>query len=54
LCGACQWKPLLRGSVLNTVLPNNLEPVSKWSDQAAAWTDIAQEIEKRIKTHFAV
>ncbi|MBL7827199.1 MAG: SIR2 family protein [Saprospiraceae bacterium] len=48
----CQWKPLLRGPVLNAVLPNNLEPVSKWADPAEAWTDVAQEIEKRIKIHF--
>ncbi len=52
LGGICQWKPLLRGPVLNAVLPNNLEPVSKWSDSAAAWTDVAQEIERRIRTHF--
>jgi hypothetical protein len=54
LGGVCQWKPLFRGPVLNAVLPNNLEPVSKWNDQTAAWTDIAQEIEKRINIHFAV
>jgi len=52
LGGICQWKLLLRGAIMNAVLPNNLEPVSKWSDPAAAWTDIAQEIERRIKTHF--
>lgn len=53
LSGPCQWKPLLRGPVLNAVLPNNLEPVSKWADPVEAWTDVAQEIEKRIKIHFA-
>jgi hypothetical protein len=52
LGGICQWKPLLRGPVMNAVLPNNLEPVSKWTDPAAAWTDIAQEVERRIRTHF--
>lgn len=53
LGGVCQWKPLLRGPVMNAVLPNNLEPVSKWTDPAAAWTDVAAEIERRIKTHFS-
>lgn len=53
LVGACLWKPLLRGPVLNAVLPNNLEPVSKWTDPAAAWADVAAEIERRIKTHFS-
>ncbi|MCE7923389.1 MAG: hypothetical protein DYG98_10050 [Haliscomenobacteraceae bacterium CHB4] len=53
LGGVCQWKPLLRGPVLNAVLPNNLEPVSKWADPAAAWTDVVTEIERRIKTHFS-
>jgi len=50
--GACQWKPVLRGPILNNVLPNNLTPVSQWPDPAAAWTDVATEIERRIKTHF--
>lgn len=53
LGGVCQWKPLLRGPVLNAVLPNNLEPVSKWADPAAAWTDVVTEVERRIKTHFS-
>lgn len=52
LGGVCQWKPLIRGAVLNAVMPNNLEPVSKWADPAAAWTDILEEVERRIKTHF--
>ncbi len=54
ICGACQWKPLLRGPILNNVLPNNLTPISQWPDPAAAWTDIATEIERRIKTHFSL
>ena len=53
LIGKCMWKMVLKGPLVNAVVPNNSEPVSSWPDPAAAWTDIAQEIERRIKTHFS-
>ncbi|MBK7935778.1 MAG: SIR2 family protein [Lewinellaceae bacterium] len=53
LIGKCMWKMVLKGPLVNAVVPNNSEPVSSWPDPAAAWTDVAQEIERRIKTHFS-
>ncbi len=52
LVSVCSWKLLLRGPMMNAVLPNNLEPVTKWADPAAAWTDVVEEVQKRIRTHF--
>ncbi len=54
LIGKCPWKLLITGTIVNAIMPNNLEPVnsSKWDNPASAWTDIVLEIERRIQTHF--
>lgn len=53
LVGKCPWKLLLTGSMVNAVMPNNLEPVNSWTDPDAAWTDVVLEVERRIQTHFS-
>lgn len=53
LAGPCMWKAIVGPGIINTVLPANRQPVTAWEDVAQAWTDIVQEIEQRIKTHFS-